>query len=129
MTVHELTTVLRQLSVAEIRAIAESIRAGCASGEDDAAWWDATLAVERALRRAGRNRQASLAAFVAARAVEAAARDAGILGEDPDVREVARAASMIARALVAGELGHPQTAYLLKGCERLVSSPEVTRAA
>jgi hypothetical protein len=61
------------------------------------------MAVNAALRRQRRTREAGLAAHHASAAVLGAARECGVLDEDRDtVTAVARAASDVARALVAG---------------------------
>lgn len=107
-----------QLSGEEIRMIAAQLRAQV---RDDVAWWHATLAVDRILRRSGRQRQAAMAARAAAEAAKAAAARAGLPPGDADVVAVARAAHQAVRALWALEAADCAAATLLEPWRRLAS--------
>jgi hypothetical protein len=94
--------VLTRLTGADLNSLVIAIerRRGI---DDDMAWWHATMALERGLRRTHRLRRAATAARIASEAVFAAARRARRQPDDPDILVVARAASEVARALVAGD--------------------------
>jgi hypothetical protein len=93
---------LTRLTSTDLEALAVSIKTN-RDPEDDLDWWQATLALERSLRRNHRLRQAATAAGTAVLAVLAAATRAGWAPDDPDVTLVATAAGETARALVAGD--------------------------
>jgi hypothetical protein len=72
------------------------------AAEGELAWWRATIAVSAELKRNHCTRQAGLAAHNASVALLEAAQRAGIFDTArEDVTVVARAASEVARALVA----------------------------
>lgn len=92
------------------------------SPDDDVAWWEATMALNRALRRRGAGHEAAMAAHLASQAVLAAATRTG-LASGPDVTAVARSAGEVARVLVAGDLSTTGAGYLARGWEDLLISP------
>jgi hypothetical protein len=99
----EFTSQMGRLTTAEFAAIGAALRAEHNTADGEVAWWRATMAVNAALRRQRRTREAGLAAHHASAAVLDAARLCGAMDEDRDtVTAVARAASDVARALVAG---------------------------
>jgi hypothetical protein len=92
------------------------------SPDDDVAWWEATMALNRALRRRGSGHQAAMAAHLASQAVLAAATRTG-LALRPDVTAVARSAGEVARVLTAGDLNTTAAGYLTRGWEDLLVPP------
>jgi hypothetical protein len=111
---------LLQLSRSRLEHQAAGLKTRRASPEDDVAWWEATMAVNRALRRRGTGHEAAMAAHLASQAVLAAATQTG-LALGADVTAVARAAGEVARALVAGDLR--ATAYLTRDWEDFLIPP------
>ena len=107
MEADELTVRLHQLTGADIAAVACELRHGfdCADGE--ITWWRATTAIAASLKRHHRSREAGLLAHRASQAVlEAAERcDEPVAREDAIL--VARAASDVARAVIADRLVAP----------------------
>ncbi len=113
---------LLHLSRTGIEGQAAGLRARRTAPDDDVAWWQATMALNRALRRGGRGHQAAVAAHLASQAVLAAATRTGLtLG--PDVTAVARSAGEVARVLVAGDLNTTGAGYLARGWEDLLNPP------
>ena len=105
MQASEFTERLTRLTAPEFAAIATDLRSEHDTADSEVAWWKATLAVNASLRRQRRTREAGLAAHHASAAVLDAARICGLLDDDRDtVIAVARAASDVARALVAGHV-------------------------
>ena len=102
---------LSSLTLSEIQVCASRIKAS-ESAADDVAWWRATLAVDRALTRAGKGRAAGLAASAAAATVRDAAERGGARLPNPEVTCVARSAASVARALIAGIAGPHLTSLL-----------------
>ena len=103
MDAAEFATRLGHLSRHEIDEIARTLRAVLGSAEGEVAWWKATISVDKALRLHGQARIAGRAAWEAAHAVLESAEREGMLPErKDDVTAVARAASDVARGLVAG---------------------------
>lgn len=93
---------LGHLTGDQIEALAAVVRAELGSADGEVQWWRATLGVERKLRCARRGRLAGVAGHEASAAVLRAADAAGIRATRRDeVTLVARAASDVARALVA----------------------------
>jgi hypothetical protein len=92
------------------------------SPDDDVAWWEATTALNRALRRQQTGRQAAMAAHRASQAVLAAASRTG-LALSPDILAVARSAGEAARVLVAGGMNITGAGYLTRGWEALLILP------
>ena len=111
---------LLHLSGPRIELQAVGLKARRASPDDDVAWWEATMALDRALRRRGTGHEAAMAARLAAQAVLAAATLTG-LASGPDVNAVARSAGEVARALAAGDLHTAGADYLARGWEDLIS--------
>lgn len=103
---------LGRLTADQIESLACCLRAELGSAEGEIAWWRATMGVDRSLRCARRGRAAGAAAHEASAAVLRAAERAGIRTTERDaVTLVARAASDVARALVAGANAlHPPVA-------------------
>ena len=92
---------LRHLTVDDIHRVATSLASDTVGDEVDA--WQATIAIDRALRHSHRTRLAARAAWDAAQAVQRAAESEGMALPDVDVTHVARAAAEIARGMVAGD--------------------------
>jgi hypothetical protein len=116
------TQSLLHMSRARIELQAAGLRARRTSSGDDVAWWEATVALDRALRAGGHWHDAVMAAHLASQAVLAAATRTG-LTQSPDVAAVAQSAGEVARVLVAGDLSTTGTAYLARGWEDLLRSP------
>jgi hypothetical protein len=94
---------LERLSRHDIDEVACALRAALGSAEGEVAWWKATITVDKALRLRGQGRQAGRAAWAAAHAVlESAEREGMLPASKDEVTAVARAASDVARGLVAG---------------------------
>ena len=92
---------LSELTGSDIAALAASLRRELDTAEGEVSWWRATITIGANLKRHHRSREAGLAAHRASCAVvEAAAKAAGSISKD-DVTVVARAASEVARVLVA----------------------------
>jgi hypothetical protein len=92
---------LSELTGPDIAALAATLRRELDTAEGEVCWWRATITVGANLKRHHRSREAGLAAHRASRAViDAAARAADTVNKD-DVTVVARAASEVARVLVA----------------------------
>lgn len=97
----EFTSRVSELSGHAIVAIASTLRHELECVDGEVTWWRATVAIGATLKRQHRSREAGLAAHRASLAVlEAAGRSAVPLSRD-DTTLVARAASEVARALVA----------------------------
>ena len=92
---------LRDLTVNDIHSVARSLANDTVGDEVDA--WQATIAIDRALRHTHRTRLAARAAWDAAQAVQRIAESEGLELPNIDVTHVARAAAEIARGLVAGD--------------------------
>jgi hypothetical protein len=97
---------LERLTAQQLGAVADQLDAAYASAAGEVAWWQATVDIERSVRRQHCGRHAMLAAHRASLAVLAAARSAAMELPDGRVTLVARAAADVARGLVAGE-GEP----------------------
>jgi hypothetical protein len=89
-----------ELTGPDIAALADSLRHELETADGELSWWRATITIGANLKRHHRSREASLAAHRAATAVLSAAERAGAISKD-DVTVVARAASEVARVLVA----------------------------
>ncbi len=116
------TQSLLHMSRVRIELQAAGLRARRISSGDDVAWWEATMALDRALRAVGHWHDAVMAAHLASQAVLAAATRTG-LAQSPDVTAVAQSAGEVARVLVSGDLSTTGTAYLARGWEDLLRSP------
>ncbi len=112
MTLTELGAALETLELEDLHRIAASFASDSPGDEIDA--WQATLAIDRALRHTHRAREAAKAAWDAAQAVQRVAEKHGIVLPDPEVTHVARAAAEIARGIVAGSAVDPQVQDLLR---------------
>ena len=117
MELSTFTSSLPRLSSDDIRLIAKSLDVLVSTPEEEVAWWRATMAVDRILRRSGQSRTAAIATQTATNAVKAAADAAGMLLPDTDVTRVARAAGAIARAIVAGPVAAFHLELFLAGWE------------
>ena len=113
---------LLHLSRARIELQAAGLRTRRTSPDDDLAWWEATMALNRALRRQGTGHEAAMAAHRASQAVLAAAARVG-LALSPDITAVARSAGEAARVLFAGDLITTGAGYLARGWEDLLIPP------
>jgi hypothetical protein len=94
---------------------------------DDVAWWEATTALNRALRRRDIGHQAAMAAQLASQAMLAAATRTG-LALSPDVLAAARSAGEVARVLVAGDMNRTGAGYLVRGWEEVLVPPAESQA-
>jgi len=112
---------LLHLSRSRIELQAAGLKART-SPDDDLAWWEATMALNRALHRRGTGHDAAMAAHLASQAVLAAAARTG-LPMSPDVAAVARSAGEVARVLVAEDLDARAAGYLARGWEDLLIPP------
>ena len=122
MELSTFTSSLPRLSADDIRLIAKSLDVLVSTPEEEVAWWRATMAVDRMLRRSGQSRTAAMATQTAANAVKAAADAGGMLLPDSDVTRVARAAGAIARAIVAGPAAAFHLELFLTGWEPYLST-------
>jgi hypothetical protein len=91
---------LGDLTIDDVRAIAEDLAQANSSPADDIATTRSVLVIEQSLRRTHRVSNAAAAALVAATAVQDVAVRAHIQMPDPGVTRVARAAAQLARGLV-----------------------------
>lgn len=113
---------LVHLDGARIERQAAVLEARRPSEDDDIAWWDATLMLDRSLRRAGLKRRAAMVSHLAAHAVLDAAARAG-LAPTAEVSAVARSAAEAARVLAAGDLINAGSArYLSRDWRDLLES-------
>ena len=113
---------LLQMSRPRIELQAAGLKTRRTSPDDDVAWWEATMALNRALRGRGTGHEAAMAAHLASQAVLAAATRTG-LALSPDVTAVARSAGEVARVLVAGDLNATGAGYLARDWEDLLIPP------
>ena len=90
---------LSELSGPDIAALADNLRRELDTADGEVSWWRATITIGANLKRHHRSREAGLAAHRASCAVLHAAA-AFVVSKD-DVTVVARAASEVARVLVA----------------------------
>jgi hypothetical protein len=109
---------LLHLSRLSIERRAAELKDRRISPDDDVAWWEATTALNRAIRRQGSGHQAAMAAHLASQALLAAASRTG-LALSPDVTALARSAGEVARLLVVWDL-HTAADYLTRGWEDLL---------
>lgn len=113
---------LGHLNGARIELQAATLKARRPSDDDDIAWWDATLMLDRALRHGGLKRRAAMVSQLAAHAVLDAAARAG-LAPTAEVSAVARSAAETARVLAAGDLINAGSArYLSRDWRDLLES-------
>lgn len=113
---------LERLSRPRIELQAAGLKARRIAPDDDVAWWEATMALDRVLRRRGSEHEAAMAAHLASQAVLAAATRTG-LSLSPDVTAVGRSAGEVARVLVAEDLSTTAARYLARGWEDLLIPP------
>ena len=90
---------LSELSGPDITALADNLRHELDTADGEVSWWRATITIGANLKRHHRSREAGLAAHRASSAVLNAA--AAVMVSKDDVTVVARAASEVARVLVA----------------------------
>ena len=94
---------LSELTVDDIRSIAQDLAAASVSPADEVAFTRSVLVIERTLRRTHRLPNAATAALAAATAVQDVAQRARVALPDRDVTRVARAVAHLARGLVVGD--------------------------
>jgi hypothetical protein len=94
---------LSELTVDDIRSIAQDLAAASMSPADEVAVTRAVLVIEQALRRTHRLPNAAAAALTATTAVQDVAHRVRVTLPDRDVTRVARAAAQLARGLVLGD--------------------------
>ena len=94
---------LSELTVDDIRWIAQDLAAASMSPADEVAVTRSVLVIEHALRRTHRLPNAATAGLAAATAVQDVAERARVALPDRDVTRVARAAAQLARGLVLGD--------------------------
>ena len=87
----------------DIADVAVELRREFETADGELCWWRATLAIGANLKRQHRSREAGLAAHRSAAAVLRAADKADMRVSKDDVTLVARAASEVARLLVADQ--------------------------
>jgi len=92
---------LSELTGPEIAALAANLRHELDTVDGEVAWWRATIAIGADLKRHHCSREAGLAAHRSSAAVQHAATKADTDVSKDDVTLVARAASEVARVLVA----------------------------
>ena len=110
---------LLHLSRPSIERLVARLGARRTSADDDVAWWEATTALNRALRRRATGHQAAMAAHLASQAILTAATRGG-LALTPDVLALARSAGEVARVLAAGDMDTTGAGYLIRGWEDLL---------
>jgi len=118
----EFTDRLNDLSGDVIEALADTLRHELDSVDGEVSWWRATIAIGATLKRHHRSREAGLAAHRASVAVLDAADRSAVPVSREDTTLVARAASEVARALVADRdapLPHAATEVVLAPWHRL----------
>ncbi len=97
----QFTDRLNGLSADAIEAVANSLRHEMDSVDGEVSWWRATISINATLKRHHRSREAGLAAHRASVAVLDAADRSAVPVSREDTTLVARAASEVARALIA----------------------------
>jgi hypothetical protein len=121
VNLEEFLRALHDLSATDIARIAAGIRCQQDDG-DDLAWWQATLLMDRSVRRQRRSIGAAAAATAATRAVAAAGARAGLAADSREVADAARSAADVARVLVA-EDASADPCFFLHGWEPIVNLP------
>jgi len=101
------------MTPANLHAVARSHADHHGSAADEIDGFRAVVHIDTVLRKQSRTRDAALAASAATRAVAGAAEAGDILLPDPEVTQVARAAALIARGIVAGPEAEPDVRWLL----------------
>jgi hypothetical protein len=121
MDLGEFTDVLGRMTATDIHRVAAALeqQRGTAAGDVD--WWEATIAIERALKIAHRTRAAAAVACGASRAVQHAAVLCGVELPDNGVTAVARAAAEVARGLAAGPGLENSVSVLLASWDSLLA--------
>lgn len=112
---------LLHMSRARIEVQAAGLKARRTSPDDDLTWWQATVALDRALHDREPGHKATMAAHLASQAVLVAATRTG-LALGPDITAVARSAGEVARVLATGDLNTTGGGYLARGWEDLLIS-------
>jgi hypothetical protein len=116
---------LNELSGPAITALAGALRHEMDSVDGEVSWWRATVAIGATLKRRHLSREAGLAAHRASLAVLHAAEQSDVPVSRPDAALVARAASEVARALVAdrgASVPHAASAVVLAPWLSLVAA-------
>jgi hypothetical protein len=120
----EFTERLIDLTGSDIAALAANLRHELDTADGEVSWWRATITIGANLKRHHRSREAGLAAHRASSAVLIAAEKAADGVSKDDITVVARAASEVARVLVAAhdhDVPEATTAILLAAWRPLVS--------
>jgi hypothetical protein len=115
---------LSDLTGPEITVLALLLRHELETADGEVSWWRATITIGATLKRHHRSREAGLAAHKASAAVQHAAEHADAGVSQDDITIVARAASEVARVLVAQhdhDIPEETTAVLLAPWRPLVS--------
>jgi hypothetical protein len=110
---------LTALDADGIFAAATELELQASSAAGEVSWWRATVEIDRQLRARCERRLGATAARQASTSVLHAAAKAGLDFQDPRVVAVARAASDVARGLVAGSAAADD---LLRGCQHLCAA-------
>jgi hypothetical protein len=107
------TQALERLTPSSLHQVARSHAEHHCSPSDEIDAFRAVVHIDVVLRKTARTRAAAQAAYSATRAVTSAAEAGDILLPDPEVTQVARAAALIARGIVAGPEAEPDVRWLL----------------
>jgi hypothetical protein len=113
MELHEFTVTLERMTPATLHAVARAHAEHHSSPADEIDAFRAVVHIDTVLRKQARSRDAARAAYAATRAITAAAEAGDILLPDPEVTQVARAAALIARGIIAGPDAEPDVRWLL----------------
>lgn len=116
---------LSRLTGPDIAALATSLRRELDTVEGELSWWRATITIGANLKRHHRSREAGMAAHRASSAVLNAAEHVVCAISKDDITIVARAASEVARVLVADhdhDVPEATTAVLLAAWRPLVAA-------
>lgn len=113
LTLNDLIERLRTMPAGAIQQAGSLVRDEHRSAADEITWWNATVRVDRLVRRQHQRHAAATAASTASRAVRQAASASGLTLDDPDVIATARAATDAARAVVAGGSARADASYFV----------------
>jgi hypothetical protein len=116
------TQAIQRMTPAELHDIARSHDRLHTSTADEIDAFRVVVHIDTVLRKHARTREAARAARAATRAVSAAADAGDILLPDPEVTQVARAAALVARGIVAGPEAEPDVRWLLLGWSPLFTA-------
>jgi hypothetical protein len=121
MTLEDFLQLLRRLSPEDLRSLATQMASGQTS-DDELRWWQATLSLDRSLRRQHLSIHGSSAANVASRAVQDLGSHANTMSAD-QIAAVARAAAEVARTYVAHDPS-ADPCYFLRAWSPTLSPPD-----